>query len=144
MILMAIDWSATAAWIALAISIVGTIASPIITSIITNRHQLKLRELEIKKQEADQREANRMNALNAFISNVGEYIANPTPENMQATGKVFHNVYAYVPQKLWPKLDELYNFLIIEEFGMSKSIYAFLTHEIALLLTGAHQENQKE
>ena len=40
-----IDWSATAAWIALAISII----SPAITTILTNRHQLKLRELDIQE-----------------------------------------------------------------------------------------------
>lgn len=40
-----IDWSATAAWIALAISII----SPAITTILTNRHQLKLRKLDIQE-----------------------------------------------------------------------------------------------
>ena len=42
-----IDWNATAAWIALAISITGTIVGPIITTILTNRHQIKLRKLDI-------------------------------------------------------------------------------------------------
>lgn len=40
-----IDWSATAAWIALAISII----SPAITTILANRHQLKLRKLDIQE-----------------------------------------------------------------------------------------------
>ena len=44
-----IDWSATAAWIALVISIVGTVASPLITSALNNRHQKKMRELDIKE-----------------------------------------------------------------------------------------------
>ena len=35
------DWSAIAAWIALAISIV----TPAITTLLTNRHQLKLHKL---------------------------------------------------------------------------------------------------
>lgn len=42
-----IDWDATAAWAALAISIVGSIISPIITTILTNRYQLKLRQMDI-------------------------------------------------------------------------------------------------
>lgn len=41
------DWNAAAAWIALAISLVGSIAGPIITTILTNRHQLKLRMMDI-------------------------------------------------------------------------------------------------
>lgn len=44
-----IDWSATAAWIALAISII----SPAITTILSNRHQLKLRELDIQEKHSD-------------------------------------------------------------------------------------------
>lgn len=44
-----IDWSATAAWIALAISII----SPAITTILANRHQLKLRKLDIQEKHTD-------------------------------------------------------------------------------------------
>ena len=44
-----VDWSATAAWISLVISITGTILGPIITTILTNRHQLKLRRLDLQE-----------------------------------------------------------------------------------------------
>lgn len=54
-IMTPMDWSATAAWIALAISIVGTIASPIINSILNNRYQLKLHNLDLKNKYQEQR-----------------------------------------------------------------------------------------
>lgn len=43
-----IDWNSTAAWIALIVSIVGTISSPIINTLLSNRHQLKIRKLDTK------------------------------------------------------------------------------------------------
>lgn len=66
-----IDWSATAAWIALAISII----SPAITTILTNRHQLKLRELDIQEKHSSTYNAARASTIEDFISKVGKYIS---------------------------------------------------------------------
>ena len=66
-----IDWSATAAWIALAISII----SPAITTILTNRHQLKLRELDIQEKHSSTYNAARAATIEDFISKVGKYIS---------------------------------------------------------------------
>lgn len=41
-----LDWSATAAWTALIVSIVGTVLGPIIHSCIDNRHQLKMYKMK--------------------------------------------------------------------------------------------------
>ena len=66
-----VDWSATAAWIALVISIIGTVASPLITTVLTNRHQLKLRALDIKQNSIRTYEERRFQAITAFFQKTG-------------------------------------------------------------------------
>lgn len=73
-----IDWSATAAWIALVISVVGTIVGPIVTAIINNCHQLKLRKLDIKQRSVETYETRRHEAINAFLSEVGDCVTYST------------------------------------------------------------------
>ena len=44
-----IDWSAIAAWIAVIISIIGVSVGPLFPACINNKHQLKLRKLDIEE-----------------------------------------------------------------------------------------------
>ena len=62
-----IDWSATIAWIAFFISLIGTIASPLITTWLTNRYKLKLRELDLQREAQQTYENPRFDAITAFL-----------------------------------------------------------------------------
>lgn len=112
-----IDWSATAAWIALVISIIGTLASPIITAIITNKHQIKLREQDIKQKTAEKYEDARTSAINSFIANTGRYLTSLNNESTEDFSKSFHIVYQYVPETMWNELDQLYKLLLNQRSG---------------------------
>lgn len=103
------DWSATAAWIALAISITGSIAGPIITTILTNRYQLKLRKLDYQQKRIDELNSARTQAITAFISDTGKCLVCPDASARHSCGYSYHNVYAFVPESLWPQLDNLYS-----------------------------------
>ncbi|RHF81924.1 hypothetical protein [Coprococcus comes] len=98
-----IDWSATAAWIALAISII----SPAITTLLTNHHQLKLRKLDIREKHADTYNTARISTIEEFISKVSKYISHPSASNEHEYAECYFRVYTYVPQSLWPFLDDL-------------------------------------
>lgn len=98
-----IDWSAVAAWIALAISII----SPAITTILTNRHQLKLHKLDTQEKREDAYNAARISAIEEFTSKVGKYISHPSSSNQKEYAECYFRIYAYVPHALWPFLDDL-------------------------------------
>lgn len=102
------DWSATAAWIALAISITGTIVGPIVTTILTNRHQLKLRKLDIYEEQYKDFICHRRNAIVNFISYTGQYIASSHTTDLKNCSNHFFPVYAYAPKSIWSNLDDLY------------------------------------
>lgn len=126
-----IDWSATAAWIALAISIVGTILSPIITTILTNRYQLKLRKMDIQQRTVETYETNRFTAINAFISKSGKCLFYTDDSSVKELGSVFHCVYQYVPNDYWPVLDNFYLLLISHDWKSAKQEYPEIIHKLS-------------
>lgn len=132
-----VDWSATAAWIALAISITGTIASPLITTILTNRYRLKI--FKMKRQEKHQSDYQKL--FHSCISSIGACIAYPDERNLTALGENFHNVYAYVPQENWPLLDSFYLALINHDIATAKKYCTDVIHLLISSQAAKHQEN---
>lgn len=89
-----IDWSATAAWIALVVAII----SPVITTIISNTHQSKIKRLEIMEQRG--------------LKIIEDYLA-ITSKEILTTGvsdtyrKCYAQIFLYAPKRLHKDLEEL-------------------------------------
>ena len=129
-----VDWSATAAWIALAISIIGTICSPIITSWLNNKFQLKMYRLKSESERVDKINDERTSSLKAFLSNTGKCISEASPSSITDFGSVFFGVYQYIPEEYWDKLDQLYNDILNDQWESAHEIYIYFIHVIADLL----------
>ena len=137
-----IDWNASIAWIAFFISLIGTVFGPIITALITNHHQLKLRELEIKQRNIDSYTEKRSKAIETFLANTGRCLVFNDRESVRACGESFHNVYPYVPQDLWRQLDFLYEALTAYEWGNARSLYSSIAHRLCEILKEPAPVNQ--
>ena len=89
-----IDWSAVAAWIALAVAII----SPILTAIINNVHERKMKKLEF--------------ALSREVDMVSEYL-DITSREILISGisdnynKIYSKIFFYVPNSAWAEIEEL-------------------------------------
>lgn len=127
-----IDWSATAAWIALAISII----SPAITTILTNRHQFKLRELDIQEKHSSTYNAARASTIEDFISKVGKYISYSSSSARKECAESFFHIYAYTPQSLWPFLDDLNDKIESDDFAGAHELFNGIAKSLACLLKG--------
>lgn len=93
------DWSATAAWIALAIAII----SPIITSIINNKHATK-----IKKMDFDFSTRSKM---------ISEYVEITSREILKSGvsddyRKIFSQIFLYVPKSTWNDIEKLNSLML--------------------------------
>lgn len=128
------DWSATAAWIALAISIIGTIIGPIITSLITNKHQLKLRELDTKQSALDTYKKNRFDALNTFISKAGRCLSYLDEQSVMDFGEAYHCIYQYVPKDFWNDLDQFYSIVTSYNWNEAKKLYPPIVRRLSEIL----------
>ena len=136
-----IDWNATAAWIALVISVAGTISSPIITAIITNRHQLRLRKLDIKQAAVDRFEQNRFTAINTFISKAGRCLAYADENSVMDLGEAYHCIYQYVPVDFWDELDEFFSTLVSYKWDVAKKLYPPIVRRLSGILTESPRVN---
>lgn len=89
-----IDWSATAAWIALAVAII----SPVITTIISNHHQARMKHLEIIEKRG--------------LDIIENYLA-ITSREILTTGisepyqKSYAQIFLYAPKSIHSDLEEL-------------------------------------
>ena len=119
-----VDWSATAAWIALVISIVGTIIGPIVTALINNQHQLKILRIDLKTKE----ETERQTVLRSCISGIGLFLSHPNASTLEDFGKVFHTSYAFLPIEKWDTMDSFYALLISEEYEKARQLLPEIIH----------------
>jgi len=94
-----VDWSATAAWIALAVAII----SPIITTIITNSHQSKLKRLEIVEKRG-------LEIIESYVSNAARATRTfGVSENYRYS---YYQIFLFAPKSIHNEIEEL-NSLII-------------------------------
>ncbi len=86
--------------IAALITAIAAIIAPVITSVINNKYQLKMKKLELY-------EAKRIESINKYVSSVCKYINN----NNGYTGKEFAEymqaIYLYAPKSVWKDIDKL-------------------------------------
>lgn len=129
-----IDWSATAAWTALIISVVGSIIGPIISALVTNKHQLKMYNLSFQQNQLSEYNKDRKTVLEDFVSNIGKCIANCTYENQSAFGAAYFAAYQYIPDTYWDQLDALYDDICNSNLDEAMSKYRKIIHVVAGLL----------
>ncbi|MEY8279259.1 hypothetical protein [Blautia marasmi] len=128
------DWSAIAAWIALAISVTGTIIGPIITTVLANRHQIRLRQLDMHEQTIKDYEERRFQIITSFLSSSGRCLAYMDTNSLAEFGKSYHSVYQYVPQNLWPQLDEFYMLTVENQIAEARNKFPSISHTLIDLL----------
>lgn len=89
-----IDWSAIAAWIALAVAII----SPVLTALINNIHEHKMKKLEF--------------VLSREVDMISEYL-DVTSKEILISGvsenysKIYSKIFFYVPKSIWAEIEEL-------------------------------------
>lgn len=89
-----IDWSATASWIALTVAIV----SPIITTIISNHHQAKMKHLEIIEKRG-------LDVIENYLAITSREIL--TTGISEPYQKSYAQIFLYAPSSIHPALEEI-------------------------------------
>lgn len=102
-----IDWSATAAWITLLLTLIISVISPVITTYLNYRYQLKIRKLEIQEQENDLYYSKKVSCIETFIAALGKCAVLCNREVIRECGEAFHLIYLYTSQDLWAAIDEM-------------------------------------
>lgn len=128
------NWGEKASWLALVISVVGTISSPLITTFLTNRHQRKMYQLKIKNRMLFSMNEARVAALTTFLADVGRYLSLSSSENLSSLGSSFFSAYAYIPAEHWDAFDALYSFILNMDFNEARKSFIEINHIVNCLL----------
>lgn len=86
------------------ITAISAIFAPIITAVVNNRHQLKMKQIELY-------EENRIATINQYVSTVSCYLNRPSTNELVEMSGVLNSIYLYVPKKIWKDISNL-NMLI--------------------------------
>ena len=116
-----------APWIAIAITLALSILVPLFTQIANNRFQYKKAKQEHEFAKEDERRKNRVKAYENFLMNVAAAIEYRTEETLTSAGSSIGQVYLYVPEELYGKLDALYNSLRKSDWDTAEVRYLELT-----------------
>lgn len=118
-----VDWSATAAWVTVLLTLIVSIVSPVITTFLNHRFQLKMRKLELLEHELDRFYEKKVSTIETFLSAVGKCSAFATNDLVKECGHSFYNIYLYTPVSLWSDIDRMHK--LISE-GNWPEVQAFL------------------
>ena len=112
------------------VTMFSAIVSPILTAIINNRHQLKLRKLEIQEKHQYESNLHKQKMLETILINLGACAYNPTPEALSDYGRYYALAFQIFPVSCHPLLRQL-NASII---GVSEDSAEKLYEELAIKL----------
>lgn len=90
------DASALAAWIALIVAII----SPILTAIINNRHQTKMKKIEMSI-------ASKLKIIEDYLSSAGQIIYHNGEASTESYSIAIGRIYSASPRSLWEKISVL-------------------------------------
>ena len=133
-----VDWSATAAWITLVVTLIISIVSPVITTWMNHRFQLRLTELETKNKEIENHYLKKRAVIDDFIASVGKCLFRADSTALQS----FYAIYVYVPSSLWPDIDTLLQLITARELERAQEHFSNLTKSLAGILEETSQPSQ--
>lgn len=130
-----IDWNATAAWIALAISII----TPAVSLLLNNIHQRRLKKIELQHQKAMEVYHKQCDVFTKYLDRVATYTLAISSSFIDYT-ILYHELFMYVPQEHWELLTALDNAIRSKDKPQIEELYLKVTKTLASLL----QEQQKQ
>lgn len=82
------------------ITAISAIIAPIITAIVNNRYQLKMKCLELYEEK-------RISTINQYISYISCYLNRVSTSSLIEMGTILNSIYLYTPKKLWKDISKL-------------------------------------
>lgn len=117
---MKIDSTITLAFL---VSLVAFI-SPIVTTILNNLHQSK-----IKKQELFVKR--KIEAIENYLSSVGKFIGNSNWDTLEDFGVYAGEVYLYTPSEFWDSIEELNELIFNKDFKQARPKFHELSKQLS-------------
>lgn len=114
----------------------AAIISPIFTTIINNRYQLKIRKLELKQKEYEQTILYKRNIFENYLRYLNDVFHNPTRESLSGYAQYYPLAFMYLPPNVQEKLSAI-------NHKLGESVRANIVDEIDEIIIDISTELQK-
>lgn len=118
----------------------AAIISPIFTTIINNRYQLKVKKLELKQKEYEQTILYKRNIFENYLRYLNDVLQNPTDKSLSGYAQYYPLAFMYLPPDVQQKLS-IVNHKIGQSLGQSAR--ASIVDEIDEIIICISTELQK-
>ena len=108
---MKFDITAIAAFI----TAIAAIIAPVITSVINNKYQLKMKKLELYEEK-------RIESINKYISSICKYINNNSGYTEKEFAEYMQAIYLYSPKSIWKDIDKLNEVISLKNFSEARKL----------------------
>ena len=103
------------------ITAITAIIAPVATNIINNRHQEKMKHIEMY-------ETKRIEVINEYVSRAEKYIGDNENECLMEDFRQYKNqAYLYMPKSLWIEIDNLHNAIDEGDQESARAILSFIS-----------------
>lgn len=106
------------------ITAISAILAPIITAVVNNRHQLKMKQIELY-------EENRIATINQYVSTVSCYLNRPSTNKLVEMGSVLNSIYLYAPKKIWKDISNLNMFIENDQLDKARKILPDISQKLS-------------
>lgn len=124
------NWFDMAPWIAIALTLILSIITPLLTQIANNKFHLKQQKLKDNQTKQEEK----YKVYKEFAECVGSCISYATAEKVQAAGASIQKMYFFIPEEHWKDLDALFSLLRKKEWDKAEVLMKDLSRTAASLL----------
>ena len=88
---------------------IAAIIAPVLTAFINNRHQYKMRKLELYQNE-------RIQSIQDYTSSCSNYIENPYAPEQSEYLRAYGKIFLYARRKHWPAIESVHSDIMRKDF----------------------------
>lgn len=110
------------------------IISPILTSIINNRYQLKMKKMELEQENIKNTILYKRNIFENYLKYSGERISYADASAQKNYGEYYFLALTYAPSELIPEMEKINHFMECHDYSNASSLLEDLTPKICDML----------
>ena len=122
------------------ILVITSIISPIVTTILNNHHQLKLKRLELKEKRYAESVIYKRQLFENYLRCAGKFCKSANPRESAEYGEAFFLAYLYAPSELRPLMESLDTFIVKYDADGASRMLPLVTSAISAHIAALPKE----
>lgn len=106
------------------VAAISAIIAPVITAVINNRYQLKMRKIELYEQK-------RIDVINSYSKSLNAYLNNICGNTEYEFAQHKHSIFLYAPKSAWKIIEKINKYIDEGKFDDARKLLPDLMKELS-------------